>query len=727
MRLCKNLLLEYFDGKCNRIERVLWLNQENLDVVTIELNNSTALPVWQKCLELETALTSGAINILDVDPYTSLLRKEDEIDEKHKTYRDQAWEVIAPLVETGEQIFLRSYRGPLIADAAKQTGRTIPVIYKYLRRYWVGGQVKNALLPHFDNCGGEGKLHGSARAKRGRPHKQSLLESEPIGVNIDSTIRESFRRGIKLFYETRTARTLKEAFQLTLEKFFHRGYELRGDVLVPILPPAAELPTYAQFYYWYNKDRNLSHTLKSRFGEHRFNLSHRSVTGNVTSTANGPGALYQIDATIGDIYLVSSLDRNRLIGRPVIYLVVDVFSRLIVGVSVGLEGPSWLGAMLALENATTDKVAFCLEYGIKITPDQWPSHHLPEAILADRGELLSPNANNLANALGIRVDNTPPFRPDWKSVVERYFRLSNDKLIHWMPGAVHQRRERGDKDYRLDAVLDLRQFRKLMLLCILDHNNQHRLNSYPLNEYMIADGIEPYPVNLWHWGVQNKGCPRVMAPEIIRLNLLPADTASVTKSGIYYRGLFYTCELAVREQWYIKARLEGRWKISIAYDPRVVDTIYLRLDGGKRMEVCHLLPTSLTFIGRDWNEASDYFALSKQSQHADITRNQASAATFHAQVEQIVNEASAQTQAARENTPTQVQVKNIRSSRQLERDQERFQGASDFRPEKGSNAQHVIAIVSDCEPSGENLEYIPPSQPLDRLRTLRDESWNDEQ
>ncbi|XWK90297.1 MAG: transposase family protein [Phormidium sp.] len=346
----------------------------------------------------------------------------------------------------------------------------------------------------------------------------------PFGINVDDTVRDRFRRGIQLFYETRQGRTLKAAFQLTLEKFFHRGYELNNGVLVPVLPPAEELPTYAQFYYWYRKQQDLSHTLCSTKGQRQFNLHHRAVIGNATHLALGPGSLYQIDATIGDIYLVSSFDRNRIIGRPIIYLVVDVFSRLIVGFSVSLEGPSWLGAMLALLNATTDKVQFCREYGIEITPEQWPSHHLPEAILADRGELLSANANNLVNALGIRVDNTPPFRPDWKPVVERYFRLSNDKLIHWIPGAVYQPHQRGERDYRLDAVLDLNQFRKLMLLCILDHNNQHRLENYPVNEFMIADRVEPYPVDLWHWGVQNLGCPRMMAPEIVRLNLLPTLT-----------------------------------------------------------------------------------------------------------------------------------------------------------------------------------------------------------
>jgi hypothetical protein len=78
--------------------------------------------------------------------------------------------------------------------------------------------------------------------------------------------------------------------------------------------------------------------------------------------------------------------------------------------------------MLALENATLNKVAFCQEFGIQIDEADWPSHHLPEGILADRGELEGYNADNLVNALNVRVSNTPPYRADWKGIVERNFR-----------------------------------------------------------------------------------------------------------------------------------------------------------------------------------------------------------------------------------------------------------------------------------------------------------------
>uniref|UniRef100_UPI001EF29BAA hypothetical protein n=1 Tax=Acidithiobacillus ferrooxidans TaxID=920 RepID=UPI001EF29BAA len=56
----------------------------------------------------------------------------------------------------------------------------------------------------------------------------------------------------------------------------------------------------------------------------------------------------------------------------VVYVVIDALSRMITGLYVGLEGPSWLGAMMALANAASDKKAFCRKYGISISDEDWP-------------------------------------------------------------------------------------------------------------------------------------------------------------------------------------------------------------------------------------------------------------------------------------------------------------------------------------------------------------------
>lgn len=721
MKLFVNLLIEWpATTEAKQIKRVLWIAPSGDDVVTIDIADRQALPVWQLGTDIEAALAGQQARVLEIDPYAYLCRPEDTISEKHRHRRDAAWQVIAPLVTSDVDLFIPDKRGALVAAAIQRTGRTRKTIYLYLRRYWQRGQTKNALLPGFDQCGAKGQTKSISDRKRGRPGKLAVKTGQPTGLNVNQEVRDKILRGMTLFYEQRDGMSLTRARQLTLENLFNKGYTLRNGILVPVLPPDEELPTLDQFRYWYEKERNLVRSITMRQGERRFETTYRPVLGDSTQMAFGPGSVYQVDATIGDIYLVSSLDRSRIIGRPVIYTIMDVFSRLIAGMSVSLEGPSWLSAMLALENATTNKVAFCAEYGIVITEDEWPSHHLTEAILADRGEFEGYQADNLVNALNIRVMNTAPYRGDWKGIVERNFRLSNDTLIRWLPGAVYKHRERGEPDYRLDACLNLYEFRQLMLHCVLHHNNHYRLDWYRLDEFMITDRVEPYPIELWNWGVQNRsGHLRSLAQDVIRLNLLPTKEASVSRDGIRFQGLHYTSNLAVQEAWFVKARVKGTWRVPVAYDPRKTDVIYLRLDNGQRIEPCYLLDKDKTFQGRDWYEPLDHFELQKQATQSAKTRKQQTEAEFHAHVEQIVAPAREQAEQARTGQSKRSRLHGIRENRQEERQRERQEGARPVSLDKTRRQPGEGGLQTDHD-------YVPPPRPIDQLRKLRQEKLNHE-
>src|SRR5699024_11881833 len=96
------------------------------------------------------------------------------------------------------------------------------------------------------------------------------------------------------------------------------------------------------------KQEKQKKNIQFRKSTKEYELNHRPILGNSKSETNGPGTRFQIDATIADIYLVSSLDVNKVIGRPVIYAVLDVYSRIITGLYVGLECPSWIGVLLDL-------------------------------------------------------------------------------------------------------------------------------------------------------------------------------------------------------------------------------------------------------------------------------------------------------------------------------------------------------------------------------------------
>lgn len=193
-----------------------------------------------------------------MDPYGYVMRPEMSIPRSQKEWRDKVWAIIQPVVEALDgQMYPPRHRGPLVKEVAKRSGKTKVMIYRYLRKYWRGGQTKNSLLSDFDRRGDKGQERSVTHRKRGRPPKRILVEPEQIGVNVDAIIKEKLRRGAKLYYENAKARTLRDAYQLTLEHLFNREFERKGSLLVPVLPPISELPTLGQFRYWYEKEHDM--------------------------------------------------------------------------------------------------------------------------------------------------------------------------------------------------------------------------------------------------------------------------------------------------------------------------------------------------------------------------------------------------------------------------------------------------------------------------------------
>ncbi|BAY26828.1 HMG-I and HMG-Y, DNA-binding domain-containing protein [Calothrix sp. NIES-2100] len=735
MNLYDNMLIEMHDdcGNILHIIRLLCIDSSSNHVFTIDINHNKAFPVLQKIQEIESALLEEKAFILNNDPYAYLFRSEDLIPESHRHFRDNAWNKISLIIQSGYLAYLPSERGLLVKKAIDLTGSNKPTIYQLLRWYWQRGQKLNALLPNYDNCGGKGKRRSSSK-KLGAPSKGTKLKGKASGINVNEQIELIIVKSAEKYHEKEKL-TLKDAYQKMCENNFSLKIKDKDGNEIPLLLPEEQCPSFRQFCYWYHKYRDLEKSLIYREGEKKFNLRYREVLGDSSEIAPFPGALWQIDSTIADIYLVSSLDRSRIIGRPVLYLVVDTFSRMIVGFSVSLEGPSWLGASLALENATTDKVKFCQEFGIQITTEDWPCHHLCKELKTDRGsEYLSDNSKAALKTLNIEISPTPPYRPDWKPIVERLFRLINDEVIHWQPGAVYKPKERGNRDYRLDAVYTLDELRIIIIRLILDYNNYSCLDNYPTTKHMIQDHVQLTPCELWEWGIRNYGRPRMETPEIIRLNLLHRANASVTRRGICFRvpglnlhdRLRYTCESANREHWFIKAGLKGNWNVPIAYDPRKPQVIYLLLDGGKRMEVCELLPASKTFSDNSLEEIMDHLAEQEFANQETKHKQRQAKASLNAHLDQSKKVAQKKAKKAREGKSKKYLTQGIRANKQSEKYDEREKNARDLRTQQDDIAINSTVLAIDSHHPEDNKSYIPIPQETEMLNKIIEELWENE-
>jgi putative transposase len=671
-----NSVIEWRDEKLNisSVERILWISPDSTTVVVIDIGNMTNWPIVRFLDELESALKEGTAKRLTVDPYSRFFNSSDDYIIKHIKTRDNAWTAIKGIVEEEPNIYDPPHRGRLVRQVCEEQGLHKKVVYDYLRRYWIRGKTINALLPEFYKCGAPGQERISlGTCKRGRRPIVSQADQELIGINVTESDRKRIRTAIKELYLTPQKPSLTYVYQEMKRNYYNQSVTIVDGKYIPIMLPDNEIISFAQFKYWANKElAAMNNSLERRVGRRKYLLKNRPLLGNATTRAFGPGSIFEIDATVADVYLVSLFDRTRIIGRPVVYTLKDVFSRMVVGVYVGLEGPSWLGAMMAIENTTCDKVSFCAEYGISIDEEDWPCRHLPKTITADRGEMEGKNADNAALSLGIRIDNAPPYRADLKGIIEQHFHIYKGSIGPFIPGAVDKLlRERGEPDYRLGARLSIKGFTRVIIYSILEHNKSE-LSDYPLGKDMTYDQVPPIPLELWNWGIVNcSGKLQERQREIIRLNLMPRIEASITRQGIvvnFGQGpVRYSCEEALRYGWYEQA-LKGRFHMQVAYDPRNVESIYIpEKDGGSYIR-CELLDRFERFRGARAEEVQDQLFFERiQSSKRKSGQNQ-NVAMYATLRHQVMQEEIKLTEAELDSTRSAAsRTKDIRAARREEK------------------------------------------------------------
>ncbi len=545
-----NQVYQYTDKEEKNRIRVIEIDSD----VTyfVELHGVTSMPKRATTMELEAEIQSDILLHIP-DPFAKNYSDKD-LTEKQIQKRDEDWSIVSEgWANLKDELLNKKVRDQAFNKLAYRYNTSKIKVKRVLTRFWQRGLNKNALLPDYMYSGGKGKERNlTTDAKVGRPRKYLSLEN---GINITAEIKKQFKYVINKYYRKKEQPSLTDTYNYLLREFYADKY-YEYNVLKYNVWDASRIPTYDQFYYWFKKFEDPQLDIQLRHSSKEFELKHRPLLSNSTLETDGPGTRFQIDATIADVYLISSFDRSLIIGRPIVYGVIDVYSRMITGIYVGLEGPSWLGAMMALDNMVMNKVEFCNKYDIPIKESEWPANHLPEIIIADRGEFEGYSVENLINNLNVKIENTSPYRGDLKGIIERYFRTMNGKIKRMAPGAIQKEyRERGDDDYRHDATLNLIEFTRIIIRLVIEHNKKI-IDNYPLETEMISDRLKATPSNLWYWGIENKKgrLQTVTNQSVLRLNLLPKGNAKITREGIKFKGLSYGAERALNEQWYLKYR-----------------------------------------------------------------------------------------------------------------------------------------------------------------------------
>ncbi|MBX6950175.1 transposase [Providencia rettgeri] len=676
-----------FDGKPYRV-----LFTETSYFYWIGIDENKGLPEKIYFDECNNWVDEGRIEKIP-DPY-SYLQGESWAKESSVYQESQRnYELIKPIVE-GEGAFDKRIRARRLNHAITNSDKGKSTIYRLVRRYWQRGQIKNALLPDYKNSGAAGKRRNFTTSKAGRPRMYGIGSGEPVTENI----RKQFRIICDKYLMNDKGYSIRYAYNK-----FGKAYKLKN-------PNAEEheIPTLRQFQYFYKTEYNQATQLTVQTPQGNYNKDVRPLHGTATEQALGPGSRYEIDATIADIYLVDDNDPDKVIGRPTIYMVIDVFSRMVAGFYIGFDNPSFPVSMKALISSFSSKVEACKGYGIEITDEQWPCIGIPDVLLADRGELMSHQANYLVDAIGVRLESAPPRRGDAKGIVERSFGTLQAKFKPYMPGVVsgNKVKKHGEKDYRVEAAVARTDFVEIMLYSILAHNLNKPLEKYDRAPDMPSS-LPSIPIELWRWGLQHRtGRLRTVDTEIAKVLLLPRQKVSVSELGVKLWGVTYTGKEIIQTGWMHRSSKVSRpKKLFAAYDLGSVNHIYLFPEEGKNtFWICDISTRSREFRDLTWYQVWERQAAQKQTlaeakyQFSPVERN------FDDLLEKKLKKAK---ENRKTSTSSNVQkINEIKANKRQLREQERKELA--IKPNRPK--QNEVAAVIPLKGEEENYQlpdFIP--------------------
>ena len=531
-----------------------------------------------------------------------LLVAEDNIPEEHIARRDKNYGLIEGIVS--DRAFVFDYatkkRVPHLAEYAIKAGVDRKALSRLLTQYWRYGQDKMALLPAFSKSGGFGKDRKSTDKPLGSPKQPRTLAVQRADKYIVTDIDISkFKKALKKYYLKQTGMTLSKTYKNMLKDSYADEIRIANACGNP---PA--VPTLKQFNYRSKKIFTKDEVVKGRVTENDHLRNKRGLLGSVIDNSYLPGTCFEIDATVADVHIVSELGSQHILGRPTIYIVTDRACRMIVGMHVSLFHASWRAARQALSNSFLPKSDYCKEFGVDIDDSEWPCSHIPKELVCDNGEMIGLQPKKALNPM-TKLSFTPPYRPDCKGVVEKRFDILNKEVIHEFLGTTKGGNiVRGSRDPRKDAIYTLKEVTTEIIKAILEHNRSIFDDLAFSSPLLVANDLSPTPINYWKIHLaKHKHELQAALPDDVIARLLPPAEVSMTRSGIHFNGLYYSCSEVEERNLASVARSSGQWRLEARIDENTTNYIYVRLDKNHGFTLCHLLPRSRMFKDKSMYES----------------------------------------------------------------------------------------------------------------------------
>ena len=215
--LIRNDVLLYA-GPASRAVRILWVDPSQTMTFTFALGVPGAWPTLTPLRLLEADVQNRRARLLLQDPYAAKAPTAAPT-LAQLAARERASGVIGALMSSSTAVFNAQERRRMVADVAAANGLSASTVHRYLRRYWEGGQIPDALWPE----------------------DVAAPDSKRRNAHAEPEVRSTFRMAVTRYASTHDAFSRRAAYRQMLEDFYP---ERTIDAL----------PTFGQFNYWIDKD-----------------------------------------------------------------------------------------------------------------------------------------------------------------------------------------------------------------------------------------------------------------------------------------------------------------------------------------------------------------------------------------------------------------------------------------------------------------------------------------
>jgi putative transposase len=287
-------------------------------------------------------------------------------------------------------------------------------------------------------------------------------------------------------------------------------------------------------------------------------IAYRNRPVRASIATGAPLSVVEIDHTVADVHLIEP-QTGAAIGRPVLTMMIDQATRVILGILLSLEAPSQLSIGLCLHHSTFPKDEWLKN--LSLTEACWPGFGLASTILSDNGREFHGRAfRRAAEVYGIDLRYRPLGHPAAGGIIERAIGTFMTK-VRLLPGAsfsklLGKRPRLAIRGARM-TIKDLELYLARQVSAY--HKNRHRTLQMP-------------PVLAWERAWRINGTPSVPRlpanADHFLLTFLPGEWRTVSREGIALHALRFRSPDLI-------PYIEPSRRQMVRYDPRDLSRVYL--------------------------------------------------------------------------------------------------------------------------------------------------------